>query len=762
MERHQVQKGFLDTALRVTAISAMIIVTLCVAAFGLSKLRSPESRIASTDPNSALHGDPTSTASSSSPGSASRSSRPAGPDPLEEHLERLGKRLDELTSTVTRERSTQTEIARLADSMQAVQHQTDLSDTRLQTEIGNLRVSSEVELRDLNRQVNGVSQNSQRLEREMLEQRAGILSALESQKKTITSQVASLKGGLDDVHSELSELRSKSQSALAAVNAARLQPPAALNPLLPGPGSHAAGHSPSPEHDSTWQEPRVLDSSASIKRPTPRQQRAVETATSTGWKVSPMSHSIPQTKPAIESAIPKLTLPQAPPAEPEPAILPPLPEFSRRAGMIRAPLKSTLAPSRATRLNRVPEIVELPIPEESRVRQIAAVAPAIEEITTRTYEVQTTVIHLAASRPVDVEPAGVRMLNPELSTTAYGQPWSHDAVTHELLRKISLRTEATIAGRQQTSITSAGTERLSIGSSCPHCNEVHGFEAGDRLILSAGPAEDKVQRFHIVSEVAGGGNELDSMPQFDLTPMANQTYVICEEAVEGTVEESIELGDEKLVPIHGVLTPVSGPSETRVSTQLMQRVVVMTFRDVNARSADRVVTSATRPTTGNTTKQLAPIVLPAPEQKKQTVVKKLTRVKQHPVFLPPPAPSNLSVLTASNAEFVAPLPRDSSSRIQRAKHEQDGDYCEVCEQTHGPSVPQTANVADPAPKKEDRSFLDWFRRVRSESPDSEPGNITNADFQVNESKGETKKPQSTVRKSQRRYVTKPGNRRSVR
>ena len=405
----------------------------------------------------------------------------------------------------------------------------------------------------------------------------------------------------------------------------------------------------------------------------------------------------------------------------------------------------------------------MPIPGESGVRQIAAVVPVIDEITSRTYEVQTTVIHLAASRPVDVEPAGVRMLNPELSTTGYGQPWSHDAVTHELLRKISLRTEATIAGRQQASITSAGTERLSIGSSCPHCNEVHGFEAGDRLILSAGPADDKVQRFHIVSEVAGGGNELDSMPQFDLTPMANQTYVICEEAVEGTVEESVELEDEKLVSIHGVLTPVAGPSETRVSTQLMQRVVVMTFRDVNAGSASRVLTSATLPTTGNTSKHPAPIVLPAPEPKQQTVVKKLTPVKQHPVFLPPPASSNLSPMTASNAEFVAPLQNSSSSRIQRAKHEQDGDYCEVCEQTHGPSVPQTADAAEPASKKEeDRSFLDWFRRVRSESTDSEPGNVTNADFQVNESKGETKKPQSKVRKSQRRYVTKPGNRRSVR
>ncbi len=757
-ERNQVQKGFLDTALRVTVIAAAIMVILCVVTFGLSKLRTSEDRMASSAANAALHSDLGENVSST--GSRIRTGRPVGPDPLAEHLDRLGERLDKLATTVTEERSTESEIARLADSMQAVQHHTDLSGTRLQTELGNLRVSSEVELRDLNRQINGVSEKSQRLEREMLEQRAGILSALESQKNTIISQVESLKGGLDDVHSELSELRSK--SALASVNTARLQAPVPLNSLAPIPGSYVPGYSRSSEHDSTWQEPVILDSSVSVRRSTPSQQRAVQTATSTGWKVSPMSHSVPQAKPTTRTSTPILTLPQAPPAEPMPAMLPPLPASSRRAGMIRAPLRSTLAPPATARPNRVPEIVELPLPDESFVRQMAAVAPVIKAVTVRQYEVQTTVIHLAAARPVDVEPAGVRMLNPDLSTTAYGQPWSHDAVTHELLRKISLRTKATIAGRQQTSITSAGTERLSIGSSCPHCNEVHGFEAGDRLILNAGPAGDEIQRFHIASEVAGGGNELDSMPQFDLTPMTSQTYVICEEAVEGTVEETHDYEVEKLVPIHGVLTPVSGPSETRVSTKLMQRVIVMTFRDVNATPTDLVIASASRPTTGSTVQHLAPIALPAPEPATQTVVKKLTPVKRHPVFLPPPASVKQSPLADSNVEFVVTAPKSHSSRIQRTNHEQDGDYCEICEQTHKQSVPQTADADEPAAKKEEGSFLDWFRRVRSESTDAEPRKVTNADFQVKESKVETEKSDSKVRKSQRRYVTKPGNHRLVR
>ena len=179
-ERHQVQKGLFDTALQVTTIASMIVVTLCVAAFGLFKLHRPEGRIASANPSSVLHDDSIRNTSSNLPGSGSRTVRPAVLNPLSEHLERLGNRLDELVaSKITRERSTQSEIALLADSMHAVQHQADLSGTRLQAAVGNLRVSSEVQLRDLNRQVNGVSENSQRLEREMLEHRAGILSARE-------------------------------------------------------------------------------------------------------------------------------------------------------------------------------------------------------------------------------------------------------------------------------------------------------------------------------------------------------------------------------------------------------------------------------------------------------------------------------------------------------------------------------------------------------------------------------------------------------
>ena len=750
------QKGFLDTALRITAIATMIVVIVCTAAFGLAKFRVPSERLA----DKAKPDTPIVPSENSSANGAGRRP-PAGPDPLADHLDKLGKRLEELTKVVSSERSAQTEIARLADSMQIARQKADLSDTKLGQELSNLRVSNEVELRDLNRQIGDVSEKSRQLEREMIEQRAGILTALESQKSTIASQVARLEGSLDDVHSELTELRTNSQSALASMRATQLQPVNLPKSLAPVPNNHPT----STENDAAWKEPVVLDSSASVESSSPDNSRSLKTATSTGWKVSPMSHSIPQPEPQAEISIPKLSLPPAPPAESMPAVLPPLPENSSRAssGIIRLPMRSTLAPTVSTQKNRVPEIFEPPTSAKSNVRQVAAISSETAVCSPRKYEIQTTVIHLAASRPVDVEPAGVRMLNPELSSTAYGQPWTHNAVTHELLRKISLRTEASIAGRQKKTITSSETAKLSIGSSCPHCNEVHGFEAGDRLILQAGPACDKVQRFHVVSEVSGGGNELDSLSQFDLTPMTNQTYVICEEAVEGTVEETIAETEEKLVPIHGVLTPVSGPAETQVSTQLMQRVVVMTFRDVSADPIDRVATAASNRMADTEKKPtLTKLALPAPEPPKQVAIKQLTPVKQHPIFLPPPAPANATKAPRrdSSIEYVATRLVDDSS-IQQANHERGGDYCEVCQQTHESDTGTTPESSDVADRKKERSLLDWFRRVRSESSDSKP-EVQTADFQQSESENSVSKTASKTGRAQRGIVKKPGKRLPVR
>ncbi len=766
------QKGFLDTALRVTAMAAMIVVILCVASFGLSQFRQPGKLI--TDSSTLPVGqDPISQIRAGQiPGTTTGSGmqpRPAGPDPLGEHLDRLGKRLEELASTVSRERSTQAEIASLADSMQASRQQADLSDTKLQQELGSLRVNNEVELRDLNRQISHVSEKSHHLEREMIEQRAGILSALENQRTTIESQVARLEGGLNDVHSELTDLRNYSRSTLTSVPSANTQSFRSQNSLSPVPLEPPRNADETTANTSTWKEPVNLDSTVGVQSSVSTTTSPTRTATSTGWKVSPMSHSVPGRRPQLPVETSPLSLPLplplAPPAtELKPATRPPVLDTSRRAnsGPIRAPLKSTLAPPSVARPQRVPEIVELSHAAEAPLERAVIQASQNDRRSNRVFDIQTTVIHVAASRPVDIEPAGVRMLNPELSTTAYGLPWTHDAVTHELLRKISLRTEASVAGRQNDTINSDGMKNFSIGSSCPHCNEVHGFEAGDHLIIEAGSASDRIQRFHVTSKVVGSDEQLNSIPDFDLTPMAGQTYVVSEEAVEGTVEESVATSEDKLVPIHGVLTPVSGPLKTRVATRIMQRLVVMTFRERNTSqpTTDAINVVAA----GDTVKKImppAPLTLPATEPSRQIAIKQLTPVKQPPVFLPPPAPA--SALKArdsdSDVEFVnANSSPNAFPKIQHTKHQAADKPCEICQQKHDSTKTE---AEEPAARTQSNSLANWFRRVRGESTDPER-EVTTADFQIDEPESEKPKTETTSDNQQRRYVVKPGNRRSVR
>ena len=115
----------------------------------------------------------------------------------------------------------------------------------------------------------------------------------------------------------------------------------------------------------------------------------------------------------------------------------------------------------------------------------------------------------------------------------------------------------------------------------------------------------------------------------------------------------------------------------------------------------------------------------------------------------------------SNVEFVATAPMKNSRGVQQAGHQQDGDLCEICDQKHDAEVAPTIDTEESTEKKSDRSFLDWFRRVRSESTDTDT-EIKNADFQFKEVASDAAEPVSSIRKSQRRFVTKPGNRRQIR
>ncbi|MDA0283318.1 MAG: hypothetical protein O3B13_22590 [Planctomycetota bacterium] len=767
------QKGFLNRALRVAAIATMLIVTLCVASFGLSRLR-PAGVVSppGVDQPATLSGHIGGRLSDDDLASENRDdrSRSDGSDPLAQHIDRLGKRLEEIAGTVERERSTQCEIARLADSMQAVRQQADLSGTRLQQEIGSLRVSSEVELRDLNRQINSVASSNQRLTQQMTEHRVGILTALDRQRTEIDTRVARLEGSLNNVNTELADLRDFSRPAeLQAAGSKAL----VRSPL----GHNHAANDFRREH-SAWEEPVVPGSISDRTASATGNGPITNSATSAGWKVSPMSHFAPA--PLADSTTPILpvTLPAVPSAvEKQSFTRQQLPNSNRQAisAPLRSPLRSTLAPTSAGPAVRVPEpAVRVPeIVEPSPAVRLPSVPrshhPSVDNIShsaqlecesQREFDIDTTVIHVAASRPVDVEPAGVRILNPELSTTPYGQPWTHTAVAHELFRQISLRTDASIAGRQTTTVRSGGTELLTIGSSCPHCNQVHGFEAGDHLLLKAGSGCDSVQRFHVSGKLAGSGNSLESLPDFELTPMTDQTYVISEESVEGTVEESVTAGKDNLMAIHGVLTPVAGPQRTKVSVRLMQRLVVITFKERNALPAEsKAIAASTTSRIVNPGPQSDSLPLPVPNSPEPAVANQLKPVERDPIFLPQPKPS-ASVRTTGIRPNIEQVSAETLSSTvppaQQAKHRTIDGTCEICSRKHDKrEVEKSGNEEISNP------LTLWFHRVRGESTGTESGE-TDASFSVSGVKPATANTSDTDKPHQRRSMQKPGKRRPVR
>lgn len=740
MERRKVRKGFSDTAIRLTAIAGTIIVTLCVVSFGLTQLKPSGSNFnPDQSAESALARRQDSAASFAATHRAG-----LDPEPVARHLEQLEKQLKAISRNVSCDQDMRAKIGRLTNLIEAARQQDDLSDTRLHQEIGALRVNHEVELRDLNRQVGTVVEKSQKLERDILEHRTGVLSALENQRSTLEGQVARLEGGLKDVQFRLSTLPHEPKPAVAAAESNTIH---SFAPLTEVPSRTSSTVIKPEASNPTWKKPVVLDAATAPELSDSEPASVSRKATSAGWKVSPMSHSTPAIRPSLPAPARPTLAPPAPsasgPADEKPS---PLPKSLRPAAAspIRAPLKSTLAPPSAERRVRVPEIVEISHSADLERVSSESTVPALDQ-TDPKHDIRVSVIHVAATRPVDVEPAGVRMLNPELSTTSYGLPWTHEAVTHELLRKVSQRAQASIAGRQQVSARETAASEFSIGYSCLHCNELHGFEAGDRLKLESQSTDDANPRFHVVSSVSGSGRSLKSIPAFDLKPVPGQTYVISEEAVEGTIQET-------------------DPAIAQPEMQLMQRLVVITFvNNDSPTSSNAINTAASSKSTPETVVAKNTIALPSPESAPTMSVKKLKPVRQHPVFLPPPEPSHnaRTLTTDSGIEFVGATldSAESPQQTHRSPH-QSSHSCEICERKHSASTSDPDVAETHAEDEQAGPLVSWFQRVSGRSSESET-EVTTAEFEMNASKPVTI-PMHAKNDHHRRYVTKPGNRRPVR
>lgn len=779
----------LDIALRVTTIATLIVVSICVGSFGSSNISSygHESGAAASSETAQVGGARNQTVK---------------PDPLAGHIDKFGDRMERYFEKVSNDRFTQAEIARLTDLVQAARQQTDASGTRLQQEIGSLRVTSEVELREMNRQITSMSAGNRQIERQMVIQHAGVLAALEQQQVTVNGQVTQLNGGLKDIHSELADLRSLSQTSFASIQAATTIQAAQLAARTPAPviqhsfapvGDTVRRFSSRPDGVPTiWRKPVVLGAPTSNGQPAPPSAMAPSSRMSADWAVSPMSHSIP-----IEELIataPTLSepLPQEPPVTPEHSVIElpvPLPttiqdsssdtDSNLAAASLQPTLmESTLAPTLLPSL--VPEITEPSREEPSPFskpwvasdRQIdppaLASMPADHEpashdsvvdvnagdLIGREFHIETTVIHITASRPDDIEPVGIRMLNPELATTAYGESWTHVGVAHEILRSILARTDANIAGRQSTTIRSGETGHLVIGYSCPHCNEVHGFKAGDRLVVNAEADCDNIQRFHISSEASDNGSQLPSIPNFELTPVTGRTYVISEKGIAGTIEDSvISHGDQ--------------------STRHMQRLVIVTFTERGVdKGVSRIITASSVSSPATDVPFPVSLTLPSPEPSAGVAVQKLTPVDSHPVFLPPPAAQSSIDFFGNDhdIEFVSTSSAsDTPIAITHATHQTDDVDCEVCRKKYDKQErPDLATaeldtvdlpVTDTDTNVSGNRLTRLIRRIRGVSIGSKSeSKVTDAAFRFEVKERESvKKPVKTV-KRKRRYVKKPGNR----
>lgn len=789
-------KGFLDTALKTSAVGALVVATLCVGSLGLSQLSPPEDGA----PNSALAQADIRLARSGvspSPGGASSS------EDFSLQLDRIGNRLEQINDRMSRVGQTQSDVAQLGESLATTRRTVEETSSRLQNELTDMRVASEVELRDVNRQLGNLSNGYDRIERSLDQHRNDLASAIESHQQTVTAKVAAMDGSLSSVKSELAQLRTASFPGYSARSAAplarnpgqlsapviasrsgvpsatgsqesRLEPSPTEAPakLVPSPstlldGIDTEGAEPLATPDSPpgsaapdWQRPDVeLPPDGSSSGEHDRLPGTVfQKSDEARWNVTPMSHTtVVDSKEAIQQIVAA-----SPSSETQRTVVPPLP-FPEPLQQPRAatsssgpqPLASTLAPS-------IPEVIDTPplpndqsiqIPETDDVN--SSILPA-----DRVFDIKATVIHLEATRPVDLEPAGARTLNPASTATTYGTPWTHNAVAYELLRLVKDRSMAGIVGRGSTTIRPDETAVLAIGHLCPHCNEVNGFENGDRLVVEAGSGNDRLPTFHISSRPATDTDVLHSFLESDLTPEHGGTFVITEEGVEGTV----------------------GTSATDPGTEarFMQRLVVLSFYERSSPDDPTSFSEAGADLTfegipvlqlaGSSVPAVEPVSVSAGESyssgktaSSSTAYTPLRRLETPVVFLPPPEPaSSVSAPREPEQEYVLTHATVAPSPQQLHADRLNGDYCEICQKVHAEKTPVNS-------KQPTGVIGSLIRRVRGSS-ESESSPVTNAAYtEASDVKARAAadyplatEDDSTRKPKRRRYVTKPGNRRSSR
>lgn len=615
----------LDAAMRAALIGTLILVMLCVISFGLSRNQTiPPQDTARLDSGQyvqvphvpvPVHTQPIYMAPSAHPAAAPTHVDNARLASLEQSVEslanrssnnELAQRLERIESQIAQIGQAQTaqpmpqpvaqpfpseSLDSIASSVASTNHRVNEIGGQLAGQMEHLSSVSESGMQRLNNSmqqvresVSGLSGTVGQLDqsvaslhdgqmslRQTVEQQTRPAPQVSGDSQQMRADVATLVNGMHELKSEiagLKELQSR-PAVMTPASSETVQPPVTnvshpdLRPLLDPPAESSDEEAdflplapaveepaqpepepfpsspeiPSPEIPSPdFAEPEILPQSATVPPAIPDVE-IIEPATLE--TAEPDSELIPQ--PATLSPdwndapveVPEIGAPTPEPLE-QPLPVPPL-------GRIDLP-----APGPISQMSFLPPVDSVPVQDDSG----AASTP------TDSFQFTATVLHVSAnSKDVTARPGLVR-----LEDKGDAQALGHEAMVRKLLTNAGRHGEAQVVNSGTISVRPSESGRIAIGSPCLHCNEEHGVEAGDVVALTLSNGE-----MHVEALSPQRGVRVESVPLMQFDPsdaIGEATWLITEEAQEGSVSESTDVGDTQI--------------------EHVQRLVVITLKSADA------------------------------------------------------------------------------------------------------------------------------------------------------------------------------------
>ena len=463
------------------------------------------------------------------------------------HMSEIGGQMDRLSSTNS------TGMERLNSSMQQVREsvsglsgtvdQLDQSVASLHSGQSSLRQTVERQWR-ANPQVNDDGQQI----------RADVASLVNGMHE-LKAEIA----GLKEVQSRPGPAPTPSPAVMTSTSAETVQPPATngrhpdLRPLLgppvkeplakpaAGSGSESAAFLPLAPTVVESAQPETEPFPATPEIPSPE----IPSPDFAEPEILPQSATVPPAIPEVEIIEPATLETAEPHPKPQPATLSPNWNNPRaEVPALEAPLPDGIVePPPAPPVNKITLPAPSPISQMSFQPSGVSVlddsgAPATKRAAG--FHFKATVLHISAnSEDVTARPGLVR-----LEDRGSNHPAGHEAMVQKLLRNAGRHGAAEAVHSGTIIVRPSESGRIAIGSPCMHCNREHGVEAGDEVVLAL--SGDEV---HVEALSPQRGVRVESVPlmQFDPSSVTGETtWLISEEAQEGSVAESSDPGDSRI------------------------------------------------------------------------------------------------------------------------------------------------------------------------------------------------------------------------